>query len=118
MKRWLAMGLSLTLIGFYFLDKNLTYAENGMELLIKNLKREIKQEEAIIEALRNKYAYILRQKQETQGIIEREKQRNQQIKNKKQEIPKKELIQESFAKIRELQMEEYLDKLTQAYTRN
>lgn len=80
MKKWLAVGLSLNLIGFYFLNNNLTYAnDEDKESPIQSLKQEIKREESFIRALKKRYQSILREKQRFQSIIEQEKQRIKQI---------------------------------------
>lgn len=80
MKKWLAVGLSLNLIAFYFLNNNLTYAnDEDKESPIQSLKQEIKREESFIRALKKRYQSILREKQRFQSIIEQEKQRIKQI---------------------------------------
>jgi hypothetical protein len=86
MRKWLLAILSLSLMFFCVFNKNVVYAaEQDIALQIQNLRKEIKETEAYIKALKQRYAAVLIKKQQLQRFIAQEQKKCLSLKKKKQD---------------------------------
>lgn len=86
MRKWLLAILSLSLMWFCFFNKNVLYAvERDIALQIQDLRKGIKETEAYIKALKQRYAELLIKKQRLQYFIAQEQKKCLSLKKKKQD---------------------------------
>lgn len=115
-----AISLSLCLIGLYFFKTPLARAQDkNLELCIHSQKEEIKKEENALQALKDRYASILKEKPKLIAAIETEKEKIRQFeehkeKQKNLKKTKKEEQTEQLEKKRQILIRTWLDKLEQA----